>query len=298
MENDNWIRCLNNGNTYRYFNTYPWLHKSPLVTNTNITSTLNIGHLNVHSIPQHYNELCLLPLHQFDILCFTETCLNHSHSDQSIELMFFADPFRHDRIDINRSRGGGCAIYYKLGIDCTQLTALEDMFDDEIDSTWIKITTKTKSVIIGNIYKPPHANHARFINSLEEILLHPSTSQYDIILTGDYNINWYHNTREKNNLIQLIANLDMMQVINGTTHVGLSQESCIDLIFAPNKLSACSHGIIFNHMHNGIIWHNFTYISIKISPNRAPRKIIKQRNFKKFDPEMMLADAMNMHLNI
>ena len=127
---------------------------------------------------------------------------------------------------------------------------------------------------------------------------YPSTSQYDIILTGDYNINWYHNTREKNNLIQLIANLDMMQVINGTTHVGLSQESCIDLIFAPNKLSACSHGIIFNHMHNGIIWHNFTYISIKISPNRAPRKIIKQRNFTNFDPEMMLADAMNMHLNI
>ena len=149
------------------------------------------------------------------------------------------------------------------------------MFDDEIDSTWIKITTKTKSVIIGNIYKPPHANHARFINSLEEILLHPSTSQYNIILTGDYNINWYHNTREKNNLIQLITNLDMMQVINGTTHVGLSQESCIDLIFAQNKLSTCSHGIIFNHMHNGIIWHNFTYISIKTSPNRAPSKIIK-----------------------
>ena len=103
------------------------------------------------------------------------------------------------------------------------------------------------------------------ISSLEEILLHPFTGQYDIILTGDYNINWYHNTRGNNNVIQLITHLDMMQVINGTTHIGLSQESCIDLILAPSKLSTCSHEIMFNHMHNGIIWHNFTY---KLYPSK------------------------------
>ena len=34
-----------------------------------------------------------------------------------------------------------------------------------------------------------------------------------------------------------------------------------------------------------------------MSPNREPRKIIKQRNFKNVDPEMMLADAMRMHLH-
>ena len=56
---------------------------------------LNMGHLNIRSVPQHYNELLLLPLHQFDILCFSETWLNSNHSDQSIELTFFADPFRH-----------------------------------------------------------------------------------------------------------------------------------------------------------------------------------------------------------
>ena len=128
---------------------------------------LNMGHLNIRSVPQHYNELLLLPLHQFDILCFSETWLNSNHSDQSIELTFFADPFRLDRLDVNKSRGGGCALYSKFGLDCAQLASLESIFDDEIDSVWVKLKSKNKPLIIGTIYKPPRANNARFISSLE-----------------------------------------------------------------------------------------------------------------------------------
>ena len=36
-------------------------------------------------------------------------------------------------------------------------------------------------------------------------------------------------------------------------------------------------------MHNGITWHNFTYISINISSFRAPRKLIRKLNFHKFN---------------
>ena len=250
-----------------------------------------MGHINIRSIPQHYDELCLLPLHQFDILCFSETWLNHNHSDESIELTFFADPLRHDRTDPNKQHGGGSAIYYKLGLECTQMTELESMFDKDIDSVWIKVKTESKSIIIGTIYKPPHADSARFMSSLGGILLHPSTTQYDVILTGDFNINWYKDSLEKIHFTSLLTNFSLKQLIDGTTHVGLTHESCIDLICIPSHVRTNHHGIIFNHMHNGITWHNFTSVSINTTPTRAPRKIVNKRNFKNFNAQHFISDA-------
>ena len=172
-----------------------------------------------------------------------------------------------------------------------QLTELEELFDDDVDSVFIKIKTKSAPVILGSIYKPPHANNRAFVNALEEIVIHPSSNQCSIILTGDININWLRDTPDKTKLTALLAAFDMSQIIYGTTHVGLTHESCIDLIFINNQLRLHGHGIIFNPMHNGITWHNFTYISINISPFRAPRKLIRKRNFHKFNEIDFLAEA-------
>ena len=49
--------------------------------------------------------------------------------------------------------------------------------------------------------------------------------------------------------------------------------------------------IIFNHMHNGITWHNFTYVSINTTPTRAPRKIENKRNFKNFNAQHFINEA-------
>ena len=153
----NWITSVSDDkqHTYRYFNPYPSLHKSLLTSNANKYHTLNIVHINIRSLPKHYDDLCLLPLHQFDILCLSETWLNKNHVDQSIELTFFADPIRHDRNDNNKSRGCGSLIYYKPGLQCAPLPHLESMFHPEIDSTWIKIKLEKqhKPIIIGTVYK-------------------------------------------------------------------------------------------------------------------------------------------------
>ena len=56
--NVNWIKSNCNTHRYRYFNIYPWLHNSPLVINkVNVCRRpiLNMGHLNIRSVPQHYN---------------------------------------------------------------------------------------------------------------------------------------------------------------------------------------------------------------------------------------------------
>ena len=56
--NVNWITSNCNTHQYLYFNIYSWLHNSPLVMNkVNVCRRpiLNMGHLNIRFVPQHYN---------------------------------------------------------------------------------------------------------------------------------------------------------------------------------------------------------------------------------------------------
>ena len=129
-------------------------------------------------------------------------------------------------------------------------------------------------------------------------MLDNSISQCDIIITGDININWYNESPEKHQLASLMANFNMNQLIEGSTHVGLTHESCIDLIFTPSHMQIKSHGIIFNPMHNGITWHNFTYLSISTTPIKLPRIIINKRNFKQFNEINFIADVARIYNDI
>ena len=182
INNHNIIRSNNNGHIYRYFNPYPWIRDSLCQSD----HALRIGQVNIRSLIQHYDELNMLPIHTFDILCINETWLNRNHLNQSIELMFFADPLRHDRIDVSKSCGGGCAIYYKFGIECVQLPVLENIFISAIDSTWARIKTPGKTLVIGTIYKPPDVNNVIFLQNMEDLLLHPLVSDNDVIIDFDF----------------------------------------------------------------------------------------------------------------
>ena len=224
-------------------------------------------------------------------MCFSETWLTPHHSDNTIEFTLFSDPFRHDRNDPHKLCGGGSAIYCKLGLHCAQLHHLESIFDKEIESVWLKIKIERKTIVIATIYKPPTAKNTRLMESLEEVMLDNSISQCDIIITGYININWYNESPEKHQLASLMANFNMNQIIEGSTHVGLTHESCIDLIFTPSHMQIKSHGIIFNPMHNGITWHSFTYISIGTTPIKIPIIIINKRNFKQFIEINFIADV-------
>ena len=95
----------------------------------------------------------------------------------------------------------------------------------------------------------------------------------------------------KEKLCEITAAFDLQHNINGSTHIGLINESCIDLVFTRTDLKIIKHGIIFNPMHRGIAWHNFTYIDINTTPKKPPRKIILKRNTRNFDAECYVREA-------
>ena len=57
------------------------------------------------------------------------------------------------------------------------------------------------------------------------------------------------------------------------------------------RMWPAGRGLAGPALHNGITWHNFTYISINTRRSLSHRKIIDKRNFKRFNPNQFLHDA-------
>ena len=72
---------------------------------------LSIIHLNIRSLPKHFNEFRISPdLASNDIICASETWFNNSHFDNCFNIPGYI-LIRKDRG--LASRGGGYAIYIK-----------------------------------------------------------------------------------------------------------------------------------------------------------------------------------------
>lgn len=78
-------------------------------------------------------------------------------------------------------------------------------------------------------YRPPSSNN-RFYKDLKNILKECDSGK-EIILMGDFNINWEEKTNRKA-LKRITDNSDVTQLIEGPTRITTSSQTQIDLIFS------------------------------------------------------------------
>ena len=138
---------------------------------------------NVQSI---LNKLDVLQAEFFeiDILSFTETWLNPDISTEDIMLQSYNTPERKDRPG---DPHGGVMIYVKNGIFYKRRNDLEIR---GIESIWIELIQNHKSILFWLFYRPPNADSQYFLNIEDSISLVIDTSITDIIVTGDFNLNF------------------------------------------------------------------------------------------------------------
>ena len=168
---------------------------------------------------------------------------------QTTQLNFLTSTVRHNRQD--GRTGGGSLIYIKESLAYSTLPDIGNLFSHNIDSTWIKIKTKSKQlIIIGSIYSPPKAdNVSSFFESLEAALTHPSLKTSSIVLLGDYNINWFSDNTKKTQINDIMTPLNIEQMLYGSTNINPNGScSCIDLIFKSVCLPAHKSGMVWPGM--------------------------------------------------
>ena len=111
---------------------------------------LSIIHLNIRSLPKHFDEFRISPdLASNDIICFSETWFNNSHFDNCFNIPGYI-LIRKDRG--LASRGGGLAIYIKQHIKFEKIDLAKC---GETEILGIELVMAHSRFCLVLVYNPP-----------------------------------------------------------------------------------------------------------------------------------------------
>ena len=205
------------------------------------TQTLSICLWNLNSIcPHNFEKLSLLraymSTHKFDIICLSETYLDSSIDDESLEISGYY-LIRSDHPS-NKKRGGIC-IYYKnfLPLKVTGVRLLEECITFDL-------IIRNKLCSFVALYSSPSQSQddfATFSDNFKMTLdLASKKNPYLLVVLGDFNaklIQWYDkdsSTSEGISNENTTSQFGLHQIINGPTHILQNSSSHIDLILQCN----------------------------------------------------------------
>lgn len=230
-----------------------------------IRNYISLFHLNIQSI---YNKLDIINgnLYDFDILCFTETWLNQSFSDDQIVLNGFQKPYRCDRVG---RIGGGVIVYCKENLISSRRNDLEL---GGLECIWIEIKTKQDIYLIGTFYRPPNSDN-NYWNLIEQSIdLAVDTKIKSIIITGDFNENQLN---INNNKVKDILSLyDLHQLITVPTSITENSETLIDLLITNN-----TQNVIYSNVFEPFLDVNIRFHKPIVALLKSPK--FKNQAFKR-----------------
>ena len=142
-----------------------------------------------------------------------------------------------------------------------------------------------KTMIIGNIYRPPSGSHPKFLETLSSALSNLEDYRvHEIHLSGDFNINFLSPlSQQAKDLLALTKSNGLTQLISTPTRVTPSTKTLIDLYFTnaptPNLLYYGSHPL-------NISDHDMIYL-IRKKPRQKQTKItFEGRIYKNYNSTM------------
>ena len=211
-----------------------------------IKNKFSVVHCNVQSLASKI-EAIEPELSNFDVICLTETWLDHRTSDDLLALAEYT-LYRRDR---GRDAYGGICVYVKNELYSRRRNDLEVA---DVECVWLEIHNHNRKVLIGTFYRPPNSTHAT-LNSIENSIgLAFDTDTENILITGDFNFDMLKQfSNRKINDICLQFNLE--QLINEPTHYTESSSSIIDLFLTSKKDTILLSGVGEPFLEQNIRYH-------------------------------------------
>ena len=229
----------------------------------------SICHWNLNIISAHnFIKLSLLrayiSVHNFDILCLSETYLDSTISSNDSNLIIPGyELYRADHPS-NVKRGGIC-IYYKnlLPLKVTNIQYLQGCINFEM-----KIGDKLCNFVA--LYRSPSQSQDEFEKFAKNLELNLDTisanNPFLTVVLGDFNAKsnfWYKNdktTNEGSKIDGIASQFGLHQLINEPTHLTRNGSSCIDLIFTSQSnlvMESGVHSSLHENCHHQITFAKF-----------------------------------------
>ena len=172
------------------------------------------------------------------IICLTETKLNSDINNGEIFDVECYEVFRNDRT-VQNAPGGGVVILVRKTLFSNSDNVNFLNTHSYKEAVWCEIKLKSKSVLVGTIYRPPSStsDKNKLLNDLIKL-----TDEYSkdsqILICGDFNygeISWENNAvgeGDANRFLDAINDCFLYQHIMQATHnIGADNESRLDLVF-------------------------------------------------------------------
>ena len=162
---------------------------------------LATAHMKVRSLWPKLNMLKMLLQNEvdIDILGLSESWLTCSLQDNLVNIPNY-DIVRNDRnwrevtMDVNGNfkKGGGVCMYIKHNINySTHSLSIFNASCQNIECQWVKIIQENqRNIVIANLYRPPQGNVKKFVDYLEGVVENLDLDKEDLILLGDFNIDF------------------------------------------------------------------------------------------------------------
>ena len=212
------------------------------VENKFSNNNFSILHLNIASLGKHIDELKALLFslkHDFDIISLTETKIKYTSANLiNIDLdgyIYFHTP--------THTHCGGSLIYIKNCYSSKLLTEFSKSEEGDFESTFVEIKNKTKSLIVGSIYRHPTSE-----TTFMEDFLHPTLDKLNkkkckVIISGDFNYDLikYEDHKQTSDFYDLISSYSYRPLILHPSRITYKSNTLIDNIFV-NDLSCKSEG--------------------------------------------------------
>jgi hypothetical protein len=252
----------------------------------NFPKHFNFFHANVQGLLEgsHFDQLkdFICNNNSLSLIAISETFLRQSNTNKSVQIENFKI-VRSDRISRtnDHNKGGGVAIYlhknlkYKIILNSNK----DNLNFNFIDFLLLEIFTKTIKIVFGIIYRTNNCSNSDSRNFFD-FITNTISSEQNIILTGDFNINFLNDNLNTNLMNNFAMNFQLINDACPTHHWPGKNPSKIDLIFTNNSKNV----LHFGHFPSGISFHDIVLCSFKaISDNSNHKIVISARNYNKID---------------
>ena len=237
-----------------------------------ILRKLKIAHINSRSLLSCFDEVNLLIVEKnIDILCISETWLESNIPDRLVNINGFT-LFRNDG-----GRGGGTCMYVRNNLKSTKMKINHPPCQG-IEDVWVKVQLKKlPSIIVGAMYRHPHATSDSFDyirETLQELVLENKT----IFLLGDLN----DNILDRQSKLQKIVNiLNFSQMIENPTRITNTSRTLIDVSITNNKEKVLSADVEACHISD----HEMISLIVNLSKPKREKEIKTFRSLKDYSQE-------------
>ena len=214
-------------------------------------SNFSVVHYNVQSLLNKI-DLLQVELSHFDVIALSETWLSLSIDDTDLKLLNYQSPFRKDRQTNNY---GGVIVYVRDNIPCKRRPDLEVQ---GLESLWLELRLKSKVVLFGTFYRPPNSSNEILDKIEESIDLALDNDVADVIVTGDFNLNFLDNANRAK-IMSVFDQYSLYQLINEPTHYTETSSTLIDLLFTRNPENIIISGVGEAFLEQNLRYHCPTY---------------------------------------